>query len=75
MLARKTSKNQITLPRKIADNFPDTDYFDVQIESGKIVLRPVQPDHIYQVREKLDKLGIADQDISAAIAWARTHKP
>lgn len=74
MLAKKTSKNQITLPKKIADNFPDTDYFDIEIDNGKIILRPVQTDGIYQVRHKLTHLGITEQDISEAIAWARTHK-
>jgi bifunctional DNA-binding transcriptional regulator/antitoxin component of YhaV-PrlF toxin-antitoxin module len=74
MLAKKTSKNQITLPKKIADTFPGIDYFNIGVENGNIVLRPVQPDHIYQVRDKLEELGIAEQDISEAIEWARTHK-
>jgi hypothetical protein len=30
MLAKKTSKNQITLPKAIADRFPGVDYFDVR---------------------------------------------
>ena len=34
MLAKKTSKNQLTLPKEVADKFPGTDYFDVRVEGG-----------------------------------------
>jgi len=73
MLAKKTVKNQITLPKKIVDAFPDTDYFDVRIEHGKIVLNPVQPGQVEQVRDKLATLGIAEQDIEYAVSWARKN--
>ena len=29
MLAKKTSKNQVTLPKKAYKDIPETDYFDV----------------------------------------------
>ena len=32
MLAKKTSKNQITLPKAIVNAFPDAQYFDVRIK-------------------------------------------
>ncbi len=73
MLAKKTVKNQITLPKKIVDAFPGTDYFDVRIENGKIVLNPVQPGQVEQVRDKLATLGIAEQDIEYAVSWARKN--
>ena len=41
MLAKKTSKNQVTLPKKILKNIPDTDYFDVSLQEGVVILRPV----------------------------------
>jgi hypothetical protein len=41
MLARRTSKNQITLPERVADQFAGTDTFEVTAEEGKIILRPV----------------------------------
>jgi len=44
MLAKKTVKNQLTLPKEIVDLFPDTEAFDVQIEKGRIILKPIQPD-------------------------------
>src|SRR6059036_3024320 len=41
MLAKKTSKNQVTLPKKILAEIPDTDYFDVSLREWAVVLRPV----------------------------------
>lgn len=71
-LAKKTSKNQITLPKRIADQFPGIDYFDVRVGDGAIVLYPVDVDNADRVREKLDQLGIDDEDIQDAIRWARS---
>jgi len=71
MLAKKTAKNQITLPKKVADQFPATDYFDVRTERGEIVLRPVDPDALGRVQRKLEELGIRQRDIRAAVTWAR----
>ena len=71
MLAKKTSKNQITLPKKIIDNFPGVDYFEVREENGQIILFPVRPNNADQVRDKLAELGIVAEDVSAAIDWAR----
>ena len=74
MIAKKTSKNQLTLPKRIADAFPGTDYFDVRVEEGAIVLRPVRPEGANKVRSKLAELGIDDEDIRDAVRWARTTK-
>ncbi len=32
MLAKKTSKNQLTLPKEIVKAFPDAEYFDVSVK-------------------------------------------
>lgn len=71
MLAKKTSKNQITLPKAIVSRFPDTEYFDVREENGRIVLVPVRPSRANEVRDKLAKLGITEADIDDAVQWAR----
>jgi len=71
VLAKKTVKNQITLPRKIADLFPDAEYFDIRAEDGYIILEPLKADRSNQVREKLVKLRISENDIADAVAWAR----
>jgi hypothetical protein len=71
MIAKKTVKNQITLPKKIVELFPGCDYFDVRAEEGKIVLRPVTVDALERVQRKLEELGIEETDVSAAVQWAR----
>jgi len=71
MLAKKTSKNQITLPKAVADLFPDAPYFDISAEEGRIVLVPVRPDRANMVRSELADLGVEEPDVADAIAWAR----
>ena len=77
MLAKKTAKNQVTLPKEIADRFPDTVYFDVRVEGRKITLRPVRIETEGEeqdpgsIREKMRRLGVTEKDVTAAIRWAR----
>jgi len=75
MLAKKTSKNQVTLPKKILQEIPETDYFDVSLHEGSVVLRPVtvteHRSRLTTVRQKIRDLGISPTDIDQAIAWAR----
>ena len=79
MLAKKTSKNQLTLPKEIAKSFPDTEYFDVSVKDGKIILMPVRitpaDATLEGIRDKLKKLGIAEGDVAGAVKWAREKKP
>jgi len=42
MLAKKTSKNQLTLPKEIVGDFPGIDLFDATVEENRIVLTPVK---------------------------------
>ena len=72
MIAKKTSKNQITLPKRIADQFPAVDYFEVTTEGGRIVLRPVEVDPVARVQAKLAEMGLDDEDVRDAVKWART---
>jgi bifunctional DNA-binding transcriptional regulator/antitoxin component of YhaV-PrlF toxin-antitoxin module len=71
MLAKRTSKNQITLPKAIISHFPDTEYFDVREEDGHIVLVPLRPSRADEVRDKLAKLGLTEADVADAVQWAR----
>jgi hypothetical protein len=71
MLAKKTSKNQITLPKAIISHFPNTEYFDVREEDGHIVLIPLRPSRAEEVRDKLAKLGLTETDVADALKWAR----
>lgn len=75
MLAKKTSKNQITLPKKVVDALPPTEYFEVTVRDGEVVLRPVTVtapgDRLKAVQEKIRNLGLTEADLDAAIRWAR----
>jgi UDP-N-acetylglucosamine enolpyruvyl transferase len=71
MLAKLTSKNQITLPKAVVSSVETAEYFDVDVENGRIVLTPVRVQHVRAVREKLEKLGITEQDVEDAVTWAR----
>lgn len=77
MLAKKTVKNQITLPKAIIDQLPETDYFEVSIRGEEIVLRPVIIEvtgtRLDKVRAKIKALGLTEKDVDAAIRWARTR--
>ncbi|MBM4308449.1 MAG: AbrB/MazE/SpoVT family DNA-binding domain-containing protein [Deltaproteobacteria bacterium] len=78
MLAKKTSKNQITLPKEIVKAFPDADYFDVSIKDNAIRLMPVKitpvKSSLDSVREKIKKLGLTEKEVGEAIQWARSRK-
>jgi bifunctional DNA-binding transcriptional regulator/antitoxin component of YhaV-PrlF toxin-antitoxin module len=71
MLAKLTVKNQLTLPKVVAKKFAGVEYFDVSTDGSAIVLKPLRPSRLDEVREKLERLGITEQDITDAIAWAR----
>ncbi|MDR1648323.1 MAG: AbrB/MazE/SpoVT family DNA-binding domain-containing protein [Zoogloeaceae bacterium] len=71
MLAKLTSKNQITLPKAVISRIDATEYFDVAVENNRIVLTPVRVQTTKAVREKLEQLGITEQDVEDAVAWAR----
>ena len=78
MLAKKTSKNQITLPKEIVKAFPDAEYFDVTIRDNTIRLMPVRitpvPSSLDSVRDTIEKLGLTEKEVGEAIQWARSRK-
>jgi hypothetical protein len=71
MLAKLTAKNQLTLPKSITREVGDTQYFDVKVEGGQIILTPVKIQRADAVRAKLAALDLSEQDIADAVAWAR----
>ncbi len=71
MLAKKTVKNQITLPKAVITRFSGVEYFDVSTDGECIVLRPLQRSRADEVRARLAQLGIEEQDVTAAVPWAR----
>ncbi len=73
MLAKLTSKNQITLPKSVVSQIEQADYFEVEVQAGRIVLTPVRVQKANAVRQKLAELGIDETDIADAVAWARSR--
>ena len=71
MLSKITSKNQLTIPKDIIKNFPSTEYFEIVAENGRMILTPVHINSADKARQKLAELGITEQDIQAAVSWAR----
>jgi len=71
MLAKKTTKNQITLPKAVITRFNGVEYFDVSTDGESIVLRPLQRSRAREVRTRLAELGIGERDVAAAVSWAR----
>ncbi len=75
MLAKITSKNQLTLPKSVTDAISQLagplEYFDVQSSNGQIVLTPVRIQRGDAVRAKLAELAINATDIEDAVQWSR----
>jgi uncharacterized protein (UPF0264 family) len=75
MLAKKTTKNQLTLPKELVKSFPDITYFDIAVKDGKIIMTPVKMKPLDMtldgIRDKMKRLGITSDDIAASIKWAR----
>ena len=72
MLAKLTSKNQLTLPKAVVAAVGAAEYFDVEVHQGQIVLTPVRIQRGDAVRAKLAALGLAGADVADAVNWARS---
>ena len=75
MLAKMTSKNQITIPQSVIKSFKGVQYFQVEADNGHIILNPIKLNSADAVRTKLASMHIKTLDIENAIAWSRrSHK-
>jgi hypothetical protein len=72
MLAKITSKNQLTLPKAVVNEIGPTEYFEVEVSQGQIVLTPVRIQRGDAVRAKLAALGLTEAHVHDAVRWART---
>jgi len=74
MLAKMTSKNQITIPKKIVDQIPDAKYFEVELKDGLVVLKPLQlyETDLEKIRSKIKNLGLKPDSVREAVKWARS---
>jgi hypothetical protein len=74
MLAKLTSKNQITVPKKIIEQLPAVKYFEVEFKDGIVMLKPLQTydTSLERIRTKVKKLGLQENTVKEAIEWARS---
>lgn len=76
MLCKRTYKNQVTLPKKVMEEFEGVEYFEARVQDGRIVLEPVKMTAVGETalekaREKVAALGLTEKDIDDAVSWAR----
>ena len=75
MLAKRTYKNQITIPQAVAKEFPGVEYFDVKRRGQEIVLKPVTfntaSENLERIRNKMSQIGITEKNVEEAVRWAR----
>jgi hypothetical protein len=74
MLAKLTSKNQLTLPRRAVEALGNPSHFTIDIDGDRLVLTPSRPGAADAVRQKLEALGLTDQDVADAVNWARASR-
>ena len=63
MLAKLTSKNQLTLPKAAVEAAGNSEYFEVEVRAGQLVLTPVRLQRADAVRAKLAALELGDEDL------------
>jgi hypothetical protein len=73
MLAKLTSKNQLTLPKSVVQSVGAAEYFDVEVREGQIVLTPVRIQRGDAVRAKLAALGLTEGNVADAVARVRCN--
>jgi translation initiation factor IF-1 len=71
MLAKITSKNQLTLPKSVTQAVDATGYFEVEVRAGQIILTPIRIQRGDAVRAKLAELNLSEADVADAVRWAR----
>ena len=74
MRARLTAGNRLTLPSAALAAVGPADWFDVNVESGCLVLTPAPANRGNAVRAKVEGLGLSGADVGDAVRWARTGK-
>lgn len=74
MLAKLTSKNQLTLPIDLLRQLPRVEYFEASVDNGAIVLRPVgvvPAVDLEHIRAAVQSAGAWEEDVTDAVLWAR----
>ena len=74
MLAKLTSKNQLTIPKKIIEKIPDAKYFDIELKGDVVILKPLNlyDTNLAEIKAKIKTLGLTQDCVAEAISWARS---
>lgn len=75
MLAKLTTKNQITIPKTVLKQIPESSHFDVTVQDGRIILKPAHfsDESLANVRQKIEALGLTEEAEDEAVQWARSR--
>ena len=75
MIAKKTYKNQLTLPKDVIKGLEDVTYFDASRRGNEIILRPLHVEErgafLNQIRAQIKALGLTEDVVEEAVRWAR----
>jgi len=71
VLAKLTSKNQLTLPKSVTETLGPVQYFEVQAKAGQIILTPVRIQRGDALRAKLAELSINEKTLAKALSWSQ----
>ena len=76
MLAKITSKNQITIPKKIIEKMTGIKHFDIEFKDGVVIMKPIKfyDTNLDQIRAKIKKLGLKEDSVAEAIKWVKSKK-
>ncbi len=77
LLIKKTTKNQVTIPKALLGKLEPTDYFEAEVAGDTLVLRPVKVVEmvdIDKVRDRLRRRRVRPDEVQKAVDWARKSK-
>jgi len=77
MIIRMSSKNRITIPKHIVGQIGDVQYFEVELQDGIILLKPLRnyDTGLEKIRLKIKDLCVEPEKAAEAVGWARTEPP
>lgn len=71
MIAKVTSKNQLTLPKAVIEALGFPEYFDIETKEGQLILTPARIQRTDAIRERIRAMNLSEQDVQDAVDWAR----
>lgn len=71
MIAKMTSKNQLTLPKAVVEALGSPEYFDIETRDGQLILTPARIQRTDAIRERIRAMNLSEQDVQDAVNWAR----